>query len=47
MKYAGTVDSTAMTLAVNVTMPKNDLLGTWNLAPIIPGEGASANKPQP
>lgn len=47
MKYAGTVDSTAMTLAVNVTMPKNDLLGTWNLAPIIPGEGASANKSQP
>lgn len=32
MKYAGTVDSTSMTLAVNVTMPKNDLLGTWNLA---------------
>ena len=32
MKYAGTVDSTSMTLSVNVTMPKNDLLGTWNLA---------------
>lgn len=32
MKYAGTVDSTFMTLSVNVTMPKNDLLGTWNLA---------------
>lgn len=47
MKYAGTVDSTSMTLAVNVTMPKNDLLGTWNLAPIIPGEGAEANKSQP
>lgn len=48
MKYAGTVDSTSMTLAVNVTMPKNDLLGTWNLAPIIPGESAAeANKSQP
>lgn len=32
MKYAGTVDSTSMTLTVNVKMPKNDLLGTWNLA---------------
>ncbi|WP_293739367.1 DUF4925 domain-containing protein [uncultured Parabacteroides sp.] len=47
MKYAGTVDSTSMTLSVNVTMPKNDLLGTWNLAPIVPGEGAEANKSQP
>lgn len=48
MKYAGTVDSASMTLAVNVTMPKNDLLGTWNLAPIIPGESAAeANKSQP
>lgn len=32
LKYVGTVDSTAMSLAVTVTMPKNDLLGTWNLA---------------
>lgn len=47
LKYAGTVDSTSMTLALEVVMPDNDLVGTWNLAPIIEGEPGAANVSQP
>lgn len=46
--YSGEVQKDKLTMNVKATMPSNDLLGTWALAPIIPGDDAgSANKSQP
>lgn len=46
--YSGEVQKDKLTMAVKATMPTNDLVGTWALAPIIPGdEAGSANKSQP
>lgn len=46
--YSGEVQKEKLTMSVKATMPTNDLLGTWALAPIVPGESAgSANKSQP
>lgn len=46
--YSGEVQKDKLTMAVKATMPSNDLVGTWALAPIIPGdEAGSANKSQP
>lgn len=45
--YSGEVQKDKLTMAVKATMPSNDLVGTWALAPIIPGEDGSANISQP
>ncbi|WP_278624930.1 DUF4925 domain-containing protein [Parabacteroides gordonii] len=46
--YSGEVKKDKLTMAVKATMPTNDLVGTWTVAPIVPGESAgSANKSQP
>lgn len=46
--YSGEVQKDKLTMAVKATMPSNELVGTWALAPIVPGESAgSANKSQP
>ena len=48
VKYSGEVTKGKLTMAIKATLPKNDLVGAWNLAPIIPGETAgSANLSQP
>ena len=47
VKYVGEVQKDKMTLALDVTMPDNALVGTWNLASIVPGEIGEANKLQP
>lgn len=47
VKYAGEVAKDKMTLALDVTVPKNALTGTWNLAPVIPGAFGQTNKSQP
>lgn len=48
IKYSGEVMKDKLTLSVNVTMPTNDLVGTWKLAPIVPGDDwGGANKSQP
>lgn len=36
LKYSGEVQKDKLTMAVNVTMPSNDLVGTWGLAPLAP-----------
>lgn len=48
VKYSGEVTKGKLTMAIKATLSKNDLVGAWNLAPIIPGETAgSANLSQP
>lgn len=47
LKYAGTVDSASMTLALEVVMPDNPLVGTWNLVPVVEGAPGAANQSQP
>lgn len=48
VKYSGEVTKGKLTMAIKATLPKNDLVGAWNLAPIIPGDDfGGANKSQP
>lgn len=46
--YTGEVQKDKLTMSVKATMPTNDLVGTWTVVPIVPGESVgSANKSQP
>lgn len=48
VKYTGEVKKDKMTLALDVTMPTNDLVGSWNVAPIIESDDwGGAYKSQP
>lgn len=46
IKYTGEVEKDKLTMSLDVAMPDNALVGTWNLAPFISG-GAEANSSQP
>ena len=37
--YTGSVQKDKLTMSVKATMPANDLVGTWNLAPVMPITG--------
>lgn len=48
IKYLGEVEKDKLIMSLNVTMPENALVGTWNLAPIVPSDDwGGANKSQP
>ena len=48
VKYIGEVKKDKMTLSLDVTMPTNDLVGSWNVAPIIESDDwGGAYKSQP
>lgn len=48
LNYSGEVtEGGKLTMDLEVVMPNNALVGTWNLAPVIEGEGAGENVSQP
>lgn len=47
VKYTGEVKKDKMTLSLDVTMPTNDLVGSWNVAPLVEGGIGEPYKSQP
>lgn len=45
--YSGDVSKELMAMKLEVVMPTNNLIGTWNLAPLTPGSAGEANVSEP